>query len=160
MAPGELLNLIEALPFLKEKAIMLLHDIIWHFSAGIKIYPSNIYLFSNIRGDKILLKKNKNGIGNTGLIILHPNQNKYYINYFLLLLCFWEYIPSDRHINDMKSFIQKYYNNNLYLQIFENAVIKNKRFSKRLLNSNVNLHNDRYKYLMKSLGNNVKNMTI
>ena len=139
---------------------MLLHDIIWHFSTGIKIYPSNIYLFSNIRGDKILLKKNKNGIGNTGLIFLYPNQNKYYINYFLLLLCFWEYIPSDRHINDMKSFIQKYYNNNLYLQIFETAVTNNKRFSKRLFNSSVNFNNDKYKYFLKSLGNNIKNMTI
>ena len=48
MAPGELLNFIEVLPFLKENAIMVLHDIIWHFHRKIKFYPSNIYLMTSI----------------------------------------------------------------------------------------------------------------
>ena len=163
LAPGELLNLIEVLPFLKEKAIIILHDILWHFYTNLKIYPSNVYLFSNIRGDKILLKNNlKKGFENIGGIFLHPNQDKYYINYFLLLLCFWEYIPTERHINDMKSFIKKYYKNNLYLQIFETAVIMNKISIKRILNSSVNFQNDKYKYksIMKTLGNNINNLTI
>ena len=160
LAPGELLNLIEALPFLKQNAIMILHDILWHFSTHLNIYPSNIYLFSNLRGDKILLKMKKKRIGNIGGIFLHSNQDKYYINYFLLLLCFWEYMPTDRQINDMKLFIQKYYNNNLYLQIFQNAVRMNKISIRRRINSSVNFNNDRYKHFMKSLGNNIKNITI
>ena len=158
LAPGEILNLIEVLPFLKEKAILILHDILWHLLTNVKIYPSNIYLFSNIRGDKILL--NKNGIGNVGGIFLHPNQDKYYINYFLLLLCNWEYIPIDRHIKDMKSFIQKYYNNSIYVQIFEDAVTMNQISIKRQLNSSVNFNNERHKFYMKTIGNNAKNMTI
>lgn len=160
LAPGELLNLIEVLPFLKEKAIIILHDILWHFYTNLKINPSNVYLFSNLRGDKIILKNNKGSFDNIGGIFLHPNQDKYYINYFLLLLCPWEYIPTDRQINDMKSFIKKYYKNNLYLQIFEYAVMMNKLSIKKILNSSANYRNERYKYYMKSLGNNVKNMTI
>jgi len=31
VSPGEFLNLIESLPFLKENAIVVLHDVIWHF---------------------------------------------------------------------------------------------------------------------------------
>ena len=158
LAPGELLNLIEVLPFLKEKAIMILHDILWHLYTNIKIHASNIYLFSNIRGDKILL--NNNRIGNIGGIFLHPNQDKYYINYFLLLLCCWEYIPTDKHIKDMKLFIQKYYKNSIYVQIFSNAVTMNQISIKRQLNSSVNSKNESYKSYMKTLGNNAKNMTI
>jgi predicted O-methyltransferase YrrM len=158
LAPGELLNFIEALPFLKEKAIMILHDILWHFWSSIKIYPSNVYLFPNIRGEKILLSNNKRGFGNIGGIILYPNQNKYYLDYFLLLLGFWEYLPPDSQINDMKKFIQKYYKNSLYLQIFQKAINLNNKSIQTQLNSTYDIINSRYKRFMKSLGGNIKNI--
>ena len=160
LAPGELLNFIEVLPFLKEKAIMIIHDILWHFGTGIKIYPSNIYLFPNIRGDKILLKKNQNQLGNIGAIILYPKQDKYYLDYFLLLLCFWEYMPTDRQIYDIQKFIKKYYNNNLYLQIFKMAVNLNNKSIKKIIKSNPYNNNNRYEHFMKTLGSNIKNMSI
>jgi predicted O-methyltransferase YrrM len=43
LAPGELLNFIEVLPFLKEKAIIILHDILWHFYTKLKIHPSSVF---------------------------------------------------------------------------------------------------------------------
>lgn len=158
MAPGEILNFIEVLPFLKEKAIMIIHDTLWHFSEKIKFYPSNIYLFPNIRGKKILLKNNK-GIDNIGGVILYPNQRKYYLDYFLILLCFWEYIPTDNQLNDMRKFIKKYYNNNLYLQIF-NLAVRYNQFAVEKHNSFLNLfNNSKYKSMMKTLGNNLKKYT-
>ena len=30
-SPGEIINFIEALPFLKENAIVIVHDLLWHF---------------------------------------------------------------------------------------------------------------------------------
>lgn len=155
MAPGELLNFIEVLPFLKEKAIVIIHDLLWHFNIKVKFYPSNVYLFPNIRGDKILLRNNKGELSGIGGIFLYPNQKKYYLNYFLLLLCFWEYIPTDKQINDMVQFIKKYYNNEIYLQIFNIAVKKNKNSIIKLSNYNFN-NNNMHKHIMKTLGDNKK----
>lgn len=31
VAPGEIINFIEALPFLEENAIVVVHDLLWHF---------------------------------------------------------------------------------------------------------------------------------
>ena len=49
-SPGEILNLIEALPFFNENAIVVLHDIFWHFTRKapkppieIKFTPASIY---------------------------------------------------------------------------------------------------------------------
>ena len=52
-SPGELINIIEVLPFLEEKAIIVLHDIMYHLPSNNyfipkekKFHPSNIYLMS------------------------------------------------------------------------------------------------------------------
>ena len=107
-APGELLNFIEILPFLNENAIFVLHDILWHFTQT-KFYPANVYLYPVIYGDKVLLKDKYGSIGNIGAVFLYNNQEKHYIDYFLLLLAFWEYMPKDNEINDLKLFIKNFY---------------------------------------------------
>lgn len=134
--PGEIINIIEALPFLKDYAIVVLHDIIWHFWATndfkeAKFTPTQIYLLSSLYGEKIYIKKEMDQFENIGAAILYPNQEKHYINYFLLLLSFWEEIPTENQINDLKIFIKKYYKNEKYLNIFNSAVEKNKIYNKR-----------------------------
>jgi predicted O-methyltransferase YrrM len=138
IAPGELLNFIEALPFLNENAIVVIHDILWHFSRKKRIYPSNINLFPAIYGDKILLGKNDNYIGNTGAVFLYENQKSHYLDYFLLLLNFWEYIPKDNQINDLRIFIKEYYKNDFYLKLF-NIAVKNNIFRIKKHTQNYNL---------------------
>ena len=128
-APGEMLNFIELLPFLNENAIFVLHDILYHFSSKIK-YPSNVYLYPVIYGEKILFKNKNGSLGNIGAIILYNNQEKHYLDYFLLLLGFWGYMPKDNEINDFRIFIKNYYKKDIYLKIFDTAVIKNKIFLK------------------------------
>ena len=131
--PGEIINIIEVLPFLKDYTIVVLHDIIFHFYAtnyfkGAKFTPTQIYLMSSLNGEKIYMNKE---IRNIGAVILYPHQEKYYLNYFLLLLSFWEEIPTDNQINDLRKFIKKYYKNEKYLNIFNLAVKKNKRYNKK-----------------------------
>jgi predicted O-methyltransferase YrrM len=77
-APGEILNFIEILPFLNENAIFVLHDILFHFISKINVYPSNVYLYPVIYGDKVLLKNKYGSIENIGAIFLYNNQEKYY----------------------------------------------------------------------------------
>ena len=125
LSPGELLNFIEALPFLNENATVVIHDILWHFGLKKRIYPSNINLFPAIYGDKILLGKNDDYIGNIGAVFLYPNQKNHYLDYFLLLLNLWEYMPKDNQINDLRIFIKEYYKNDFYLKLFNIAVKKN-----------------------------------
>ena len=52
---GEIINLIEVLPFLNEGDLVILHDIIWHLNATenfkeIKFTPIQIYLMSSLYG--------------------------------------------------------------------------------------------------------------
>ena len=119
----------------------VLHDLFWHFSRVIstKFFPSCISLIPAIYGDKIFLYNAKEGVSNIVAAFLYPNQNTHYLDYFLLLLNFWEYIPKDNQIRDLRAFIRKYYKNKIYIKIFDTAVrynkIANKKFAKHINHS-------------------------
>lgn len=131
--PGEIINLIEILPFLKEGAIVVLHDIIWHLDGTenfkeVKFTPTQIYLMSSLYGQKIYITNSKQGFENIGAVKLYPNQEEHYKDYFLLLMSFWEEMPTDSQIKDLRKFIKKYYVNKIYLNIFDSAVEKNRKY--------------------------------
>ena len=134
-SPGELINIIEVLPFLENNAIIVLHDIMYHLPSNkhyrpkeYKMHPSNILLMTSLYGDKVIIENKNKSIENIGAIRLYPNQKKYYLNYFLLLLSPWEYFPNNNHINDLKSFIKKYYKKQIYLDLFNKAVEENQKY--------------------------------
>ena len=61
LAPGELINIIEALPFLNENAIVVLHDVMFHLPSHnyyvtpeVKYHPSMIYLMTSLKGKKYI----------------------------------------------------------------------------------------------------------
>ena len=131
--PGELINIIEVLPFLDDNAIIVLHDIMFHLPSHnyispreVKYHPSNIFLMTSLYGDKIIINNKEKGAENIGAIFLYPNQKRYYLNYFLLLLTPWEYMPDDIHLNELRAFIEKYYKNEIYLNLFNRAIEENK----------------------------------
>ena len=56
---------------------------------------------------------------------------------------FWEYIPTDEQINDLRKFIKKYYKGKKYINIFDLAVQKNKEVNikfKKYMNENEEKH--------------------
>ena len=131
--PGEIINIIEILPFLNEGAIVVLHDIIWHLDGTenfreVKFTPTQIYLMSSLYGQKIYINSELTGVENIGCVKLYPNQEEHYKDYFLLLMSFWEDIPNDNQINDLRNFIKKYYVKDIFLKIFDTAVEKNKKY--------------------------------
>ena len=133
LTPGELINIIEALPFLEENAIVVLHDVMYHLPTHkfykpkeIKFHPSQIYLMTSLAGNKVAMQDNKYGAENIGAIFLNPNQKKFYLNYFFLLLTPWDYMPTDSQIDELRIFIKKYYKKNEYLKLFNKAVSENK----------------------------------
>ena len=130
ISPGELINLIEILPFLNENAIIILHDITWHFvreyqTKKIQYTATQIYLMSVLYGDKLVIRT-KNGIENIDAVYLYKNQKDHFLDYFLLLLSYWEYLPTEKQINELRIFIKKFYRDQLYLNIFEQALNNNK----------------------------------
>ena len=151
VAPGEFFNLIEALPFLKENAIIVLHDIVLHLYTALRkditiyenrILPTQIYLMSNLIGEKILIKKFKHDFLNIGVVCLAKNQKKYYLNYFLLIMNIWQYKPTNKQLNELREFIIKYYNDELLLRIYDNAVDYNEKIFKKI-NKNNNISRKR-----------------
>ena len=132
LAPGELINFIEVLPFLEDNAIIVLHDIMFHLPSlnyynknTSKFHPSNIYLMSSLIGEKIIIYNKQKCLENMGAIILYPNQEKYYLNYFLLLLSPWHYLPKKSFINELRRFIKEYYKEDIYLELFDKSVKEN-----------------------------------
>ena len=141
ISPGEFFNIIEALPFLNENAIIVLHDVKWHLKSALitnktlldaKLNPTQIYLMSALIGEKILIKKNKHDFANIGAVCIAKNQERFYLNYFLLLMNIWQYIPKDYHLNLLREFIKKYYKNNILLRIYDNSVYYNKIFFRNI----------------------------
>ena len=137
-SPGEILNFIEVLPFLNENAIIVLHDIFWHFTRKappppreVKFTPASIYLLPALYGDKLLIN---NELENMGAVFLYKNQKQHYLDYFLLLNGFWEYMPTQSQIEDMRYFIKKYYNNELFLRLFDNSVKYNQIYINKFKN--------------------------
>jgi hypothetical protein len=50
-----------------------------------------------------------------GAVFLYNNQESHYLDYFFLLLTFWEYMPKDNEINDLKIFIKKFYKKDIII---------------------------------------------
>ena len=72
-------------------------------------------------GEKVYVKNKHHIIDNIGAVFLHENQQKHYLDYFLLLTTLWEYMLSDAQINDLRIFI---------IYIFSNKSQKNYYFIK------------------------------
>ena len=129
--PGEMLNWLEILPFLKEEAIVVIHDTFFMFTEYInpksKANFSNNQLLCYIRGNLILPKYgDKIFSRNIGALKLSKNQKKYYKQYFLALGNHWEYFPIENDITILRKFYQKYYGEKL-VEIYDDAVEKNRR---------------------------------
>ena len=130
--PGEMFNWLEVLPFLKEEAIVVFHDVFLMFKdlkqlKKAKKNYSNNQLLCYIRGRMILPSYNKNNnlfSRNIGALKLDKNQKKYYKHYFVALGNEWSYIPNKNDLKILRKYFIKYYGGEL-VEIFDNAVQKN-----------------------------------
>jgi len=131
--PGEIIDFLIALPFLKEEAVVMFHDIgnqitrsgrkgsrrnfapykIFNIIRGTKFYPS---------GDGILTK-------DIGAIKLEKNQSKYIHDYCRTLGGQWDYFPEEVHIEMIRKFIEANYDKDCLL-MFEETVKFNRVFVK------------------------------
>ena len=128
--PGEMLNWLEILPFLKEEAIVVFHDtylmVCENFIARKGINFSNNQLFNYIRGKLILpYYGNKTFKRNIGALKLDKNQKRFYKIYFMALGNQWQYFPSEKDLSILREYFKKYYSEKL-VKIYNDAIEQNK----------------------------------
>jgi predicted O-methyltransferase YrrM len=134
--PGEILDFLQILPFLKEGAVVVFHDISNHLFVQ-KDSWTNCVLLSTIKGKKIIPKYDSWAghlltFPNIGAIELETNQQQFVFDYFNLLVLPWYYMPNDEELLLLKSFFKKYYDN-FCSSIFERAICEHTR----LLNKSI-----------------------
>ena len=126
--PGEVLNMIEILPFLKKNAIIAFDDIDHQVRESLfnvsDFYPCNNLLFSVLRGKKIIYNQKNNNIFNfrkLGAVILDNDQENYFFEYFYLLSNNWSYMPNKFEIELIRRLVEKYYKP-YFLSIFDRSI--------------------------------------
>jgi predicted O-methyltransferase YrrM len=129
--PGEILDFLIALPFLKEEAIVIFHDIGNQITkAGPKGSRRNLApykIFNIIRGKKFYPSGKNILTKDIGAIKLDKNQFNYIHDYFRTLGGQWDYFPEEEHIKLMRKFIKQYYDNDCSI-MFEETVKFNRKF--------------------------------
>jgi predicted O-methyltransferase YrrM len=128
--PGEMLDWLMVLPFLKNEAVVILHDAFFLYHHGKvskkKSMTSNNQLLCYIRGELILPHYGNSIFArNIGALKLSSEQKKYYYQYFLALGIQWEYMPNENELKIMRDFFMKYYGEK-YVEVYDDAVQKNK----------------------------------
>ena len=132
--PGEIMDFLMVLPFLKENAIVAFHDIamqITHSHDRNEWAPYIIY--NGIRGEKYLPSGDDILKQDIGAAKLDSNQKRYYQEYFRLLGGQWQYFPKEEHVTQIRNFFKKYYEKDCKecLIIFEEAISFNRDFVKK-----------------------------
>jgi predicted O-methyltransferase YrrM len=116
--PGEIFDILMVLPFLKDDAVIVFHDVALHtyfslkgrIALGQKAITNNL-LMSSITGEKYLMDSME-GINFPNIagikINKHTKENVFEI--FNLLILKWSYIPTEVQEGEIFSHFSKYYN--------------------------------------------------
>ncbi|MEI0487736.1 class I SAM-dependent methyltransferase [Brachyspira intermedia] len=113
--PGEFLDFLVILPYMKKNAVIIIHDI--------SISDTCLTLFNCIRGEKISFNDKNELFNNYGIgaIILDDNIMNYIFDYFFLLKLDWKYMLKDEDIEDIIRVFLKVYDKK-YVEFFTKIV--------------------------------------
>ena len=132
--PGEILDFLIILPFLKKGAIVAFHDIGNQITCAKQDYKRKEYapylIFNIIKGKKFLPSGKGILLKDIGAIKLDNNQYLYINDYFRSLGGQWQYFPEEEDINLITKLFKKYYNKDC-MTIFEETVSFNRDFVKK-----------------------------
>ena len=154
--PGEFLDFLMVLPYLKKNAIVILHDTLFQlYRDGY----TNAALFSSLKGKKITISEGKlSNIGNIGAVILDENIMDNVFDYFYLLTLKWQYLPSDEDFLLIEKLFSKFYNKDL-INMYWSIVLMNKDLFKNniLKEKEIDLNN-KIEYLLNQNKSNSYNI--
>lgn len=157
--PGEILDFIMILPFLKEGAIVIIHDIDYHITnvkgKNMRDEWAPYLIFNIIRGEKYLPSGKGILNKNIGAIKLEKNQKKFIHDYCRALGGQWEYFPEEEHIKAIKNFFRTYYDN-FCVNVLEESIEFNRQFVKDNYREDYFRRRERIKMLNKTTVKSIK----
>lgn len=128
--PGEILDFLVILPFVKEQAIIGFHDIGNQITSGWTKNKRNEWapylIFNIIKGQKYLPSGKNILTQDIGVIKLEKNQTKYIHDYFRALGGQWQYFPKENHIKIIRKLFNKYYDSEC-LTMFDETIKFNRK---------------------------------
>ena len=113
--PGEILDCLQVLPYIKKDGILVFHDTNWQIRDS-RCFVTNM-LMSSIQGKKLLpypkpcpnTLSGKIFFNNIGAIQINENTFSSFYEIFNLLSIPWDYMPKYEDLRDLISFIEKHY---------------------------------------------------
>lgn len=128
MMPGEIWDFITLLPYLKNGAVVMLHDIILNNMFEGKFTYATGTLFASVVGEKYWnfdVDRNKQ-YPNIGAFVINDQTRHYIANLFLSLMITWGYVPDEAQLNVYRAAVKKFYSPEL-LFVFDMAYSYNKK---------------------------------
>ena len=127
--PGELLDFLAMLPYLKADAVVVIHDVAVHqqyYHTGGKDAYSNATLFSAVTAEKFLNfdEQARLRYPNIGAFKITEQTKEQIDNVFLALVLSWIYLPSPAELGIYYQFYRKFYPIDL-CEIFKEAIEMN-----------------------------------
>ena len=129
--PGEVLDFLTILPYLKDDAIVCLHDIAWqqYFYDALEGHATGL-LFATVSGEKYLnfvpIELNTTDeYPNIAAFKVNNETRKNIADVFTALMLRWHYVPNDEETACYCQCIAKHYDKDM-LRLFDNALRLNK----------------------------------
>ena len=112
--PGEVLDFLTVLPYLKDNAVVVLHDVSWNQVSYKDIHQhATGALFSAVVADKFLnfISNDPNALRYPNIAAFQINSDtmKYIENVFLALIIRWRYVPEDKYLSGYYNKFVEYY---------------------------------------------------
>ena len=129
--PGEVLDFLVALPYLKENAVVCLHDISecqTRPTADFLFQHATAALYSSVHADKFLNFFLDNQLNfkypNIAAFQINSNTMKFIENVFLTLVLRWRYFPDERDLLGYAEMIQRHYSTEMFM-LFRELLMRN-----------------------------------
>ena len=104
--PGELLDFLCILPYLKKDAIVVLHDVVLNLRRDERCYATKIVM-DTVVGEKFY--NYKDGNLNIGAIQVGDDTRKYIANVFSAFSISWNYVPSESELMLYRAIYKRHY---------------------------------------------------
>ena len=138
--PGEILDFLCVLPYLRIGATVILHDIDLNFRRSVfwsrssmdfaRIAIATKLLYSAVAAEKHMVYEKGGKLPNIAGFITNNDTEKYIDNLFYILTMTWSYIPEQKMLNAYRNIFSKFYGNEL-VRLFDMAVKNNRRIWER-----------------------------
>ena len=129
--PGELLDFPVMSPYLKDGAVVILHDLTFTYYRKVFACATPALFCAVISKEKFLnYEQPKNTYPNIGAFRVDEQTRRHIGNIFLALMLRWDYVPSENEVNIYHDFYNKRYSTN-FVEIFDSAVKYNRDYKAR-----------------------------